>query len=74
MHFREYIEAAPICFVLTDSQPLLWALRHKDECVKLRRFLIKLYDFNINFFKNHIEGHRNSVADWLSRYVMVEEG
>ena len=44
MHFREYIEAAPICFVLTDSQPLLWAMRHKDECVKLSRFLIKLYD------------------------------
>jgi hypothetical protein len=73
-HFRDYIEAAPICYVLTDSQPTLWALRHKEECVKLSRYLLKLWEFNINLVFTHIEGSKNGVADWLSRFVLVEEG
>jgi hypothetical protein len=73
-HFRDYIEAAPICYVLTDSQPTLWALRHKEECVKLSRYLLKLWEFNINLVFVHIEGSKNGVADWLSRFVLVDEG
>jgi hypothetical protein len=31
MNFRDMIEAAPITFIITDSQPLLWALKHRES-------------------------------------------
>lgn len=71
LHFREYLEAAPITFVLSDSQPVLWALKHKTESVKLSRFLIKLWEFNFNLIAVHIDGKKNSVADFLSRIYGV---
>ena len=28
MNFRDYIESVPVTYVLSDSQPVLWALKH----------------------------------------------
>ncbi|MBM3937405.1 MAG: DDE-type integrase/transposase/recombinase [Sphingomonadales bacterium] len=71
MNFRDYVEAAPLTYVLTDSQPVLWALKHKDSCVKLTCLLLKHYEFNINFVCCHLAGERNGVADFLSRLMVV---
>ena len=73
LNFRDYIESAVITYILTDSQPVLWALRHKDETVKLSRYLLKLFEMNVNLVFVHLEGKRNSVADFLSRMYMVED-
>jgi hypothetical protein len=37
LNFRDYLAAVPITYVLSDSQPILWALKHKDTNVKLSR-------------------------------------
>ena len=29
LNFRDYLEAAPITFILTDAQSVLWAMRHR---------------------------------------------
>ncbi len=39
-NFRDYISVVPITFVLTDSQPVCWLLRHKDDNIKLSRWLL----------------------------------
>jgi hypothetical protein len=73
LNFRDYIQAAPCTYVLTDSQPVLWALRHKDDNVKLARWLCKLFELQINLIVTHVVGVRNSVADFLSRLYYVPE-
>jgi hypothetical protein len=72
-NFREYIEAVPIAFILTDSQPILWAMRHQDGCMKLSRQLLKFFEYKVNLVITHIEGKRNSVADFFSRIYEVPD-
>ena len=74
MNFRDYIESVPITYVLSDSQPVLWALKHSGESLKLARHLMKLWELNINIVVVHIAGQKNAIADWLSRIYSVEEG
>jgi hypothetical protein len=31
INYRDYLEAAPITFLLSDNQPILWALKHKND-------------------------------------------
>ncbi len=57
----------------TDSQPVLWALRHKDDNVKLARWLCKLFELQIDLIVTHVVGVRNSIADFLSRLYYVPE-
>jgi hypothetical protein len=73
LNFRDYMEAAKITYILTDSQPILWAMAHRNECIKLSRYLLKLFELNINFVCVHIAGSKNSIADFLSRIYAVEE-
>jgi hypothetical protein len=73
LYFRDYIEATPQTFVLTDNMPVLWAAAHPTDQLKLTRHLLKLYELNINFVFTHIVGGRNSIADYLSRMFIVEE-
>ena len=72
-NFRDYIQAAPVTYLLTDSQPICWALRHKDDNVKLSRWLCKLFELDLNLIITHIVGARNTVADFLSRLYVVPE-
>jgi hypothetical protein len=37
LNYKDFIEAAPVTFILTDSQPILWALRHKESNLKISR-------------------------------------
>ena len=67
MNFRDYIESVPVTYVLSDSQPVLWVLKHSGESLKLARHLMKLFELNINIVCVHVAGHKNSVADFLSR-------
>ena len=73
MNFRDYIESVPVRYVLSDSQPVLWALKHSGECLKLARHLMKLFELNINIVCVHVAGHKNSVVDFLSCIYSVEE-
>jgi Reverse transcriptase (RNA-dependent DNA polymerase)/RNase H-like domain found in reverse transcriptase/Integrase zinc binding domain/Integrase core domain len=73
INFRDYLEACPVTFVLSDSQPILWALKHQNSCVKLSRHLLKLFEFNINLIITHIEGKKNNVADFFSRIYGIPE-
>ena len=73
MNFKDYIEASPICFVLSDSQPVLWAIRHKDDHLKLSRWLLKIFELNINIIITHVEGAKNVIADFLSRLYYYPE-
>jgi RNase H-like domain found in reverse transcriptase len=41
-HFRDIFESVPLVYILTDSQPLLWLLRHRDNSVKLMRYSKKI--------------------------------
>ena len=43
MNFRDMIEAAPITFIITDSQPLLWALKHRESNLKISRWVFKAF-------------------------------
>jgi hypothetical protein len=72
-HFSDYIEASPITYVMCDSQPILWALKHRTSHVKLARQVLKMYEMNINLLFIHQSGRKNSVADFLSRLGMVAE-
>ena len=73
LNFRDYLEASPITFILTDAQSVLWAMRHRTECVKLSRYLLKLFELNINFVCCHLAGSKNQIADFLSRIYSVDE-
>jgi hypothetical protein len=73
LNYKDFIEASPVTFILTDSQPILWALRHKESNLKISRWILKLFEFQINIIITHIAGHRNNVADFLSRIYFVEE-
>jgi hypothetical protein len=73
LNYKDFIEAAPVTFILTDSQPILWALRHKESNLKISRWILKLFEFQINIIITHIAGHRNNVADFLSRIYFVDE-
>jgi len=68
-NYKDYIESCPMTYVLTDSQPVLWAIKHKDSCIKLTRLLLKLFELNISFACVHLAGERNVVADYLSRLI-----
>jgi hypothetical protein len=70
-NFRDYLEAAPITFILSDSQPVLWALWHQNDCVKLSRWLLKLFEFPISIVLTHVAGTKNAVADFMSRLYVV---
>jgi RNase H-like domain found in reverse transcriptase len=72
-HFRDLIMSCPIAFILSDSQPVLWALRHKDESVRLTRYLLKLFELPLNFICFHLEGSKNAIADYISRIAFVDE-
>jgi hypothetical protein len=72
-HFRDIFESVPLVYVLTDSQPILWLLRHKDNSVKLMRYALKLFEYSINLVCVHIAGEKNKVADFLSRLVYVTD-
>ena len=72
-NFRDYLEAAPLTFVLTDSQPVCWARRHREDHLKLARWIIKLYSYRISFVVTHVSGDKNGVADFLSRLYFVPE-
>ena len=72
-NYRDYMMAAPLTYILTDSQPVCWALRHKEENLKLSRWILKLWEYNINFVVTHVSGNKNSVADFLSRLYFVPE-
>ena len=74
LNFADYIEAAPMTFVLTDSQPVLWALRHQEGSLKLSRWLLKIFELPVNLILTHIEGEKNKIADFLSRIYWVPEG
>ena len=71
VNFRDYMSAAPVTFILTDNQPVVWALKHKDTHLKLARWLCKLFELNVNLIVTHVAGVRNSVADFLSRIYYV---
>ncbi len=71
INYRDYLEAAPITFLLSDNQPILWALRHQNDCVKLSRWLLKLFEFPISIVLTHVAGSKNAVADFLSRLYVV---
>jgi RNase H-like domain found in reverse transcriptase len=73
LFFRDYIEAAPICHVLTDSQALLWAIGHKNDQLKLTRNLLKLNELNLNIIFSHVAGSKNVVADFLSCVCYVPD-
>ena len=73
LNFKDYLQSAPITYLLTDSQPVCWALRHKDDNVKLSRWLCKLFELNVELLVTHVVGVRNSVADFLSRLYYVPE-
>jgi hypothetical protein len=73
LYFRDYIEATPQTFVLTDNMPVLWAAAHRTDQLKLTRHLLKLYELNINLVFTHIVGGKYSIADYLSRMFIVEE-
>jgi hypothetical protein len=73
LYFRDYIEATPQTYVLTDNMPVLWTAAHRTDQLKLTRHLLKLYELNINLVFTHIVGGKNSIADYLSRMFIVEE-
>ena len=73
LHFREYLESVPLCYVLSDSQSVLWALNSQNETLKLSRHLIKLFELNFNLIITHIEGKKNAIADFLSRIYLVDD-
>jgi hypothetical protein len=52
---------------------VLWALKHKDESVRLTRYLLKLFEYPLNFVCVHLEGSKNAVSDYLSRIAVVDE-
>jgi hypothetical protein len=70
---RDYIEAVPLCFVLTDCMSIMWALKHKDTCMKLSRYIIKLFELNIHFIISHVTGEKNAVSDYLSRIYVIPD-
>ncbi len=71
INYRDYLEAAPITFILSDNQPILWALKHQNDCVKLSRWLLKLFEFPISIVLTHVAGSKNAIADFLSRLYVV---
>ena len=73
LHFRDLIESCPITYVLSDNIATLWALKNKDDSLMLSRYIIKLWELNINLVLVHLSGQRNAIADFLSRTVMVVE-
>jgi hypothetical protein len=74
-NFRDYLSAVPVTYVLTDSQPVCWALRHKDQQLKLSRWLLKIFELRVSIIVTHVSGCKNGVADFLSRqyYVPVKK-
>ena len=74
-NFRDYMMAAPITYILTDSQPVCWALRHREDNLKLSRWVLKLYEYvyNINFVISHVQGTKNCIAYFLGRIYFVPE-
>jgi hypothetical protein len=48
-------------------------MKHKDTNVKLARWLLKIFEMNINIVLTHIAGPKNAVADFLSRLYYVPE-
>jgi RNase H-like domain found in reverse transcriptase len=72
-NFRDYMMSVPITYILTDSQPVCWALRHREDNLKLSRWMLKLFEYNINFVVTHIHGEKNSVSDFLSRVYYVPD-
>ncbi len=67
------IDECIFTFVLTDSQPVCWLLRHKDDNIKLSRWLLKIFEFRINIVVTHVAGNRNNIPDFLSRMYYVPE-
>ena len=70
-YFRDYIQSCPITYILTDSMPILWAMRHKDDSLQLTRALLKLWEYPFNIVLVHLAGSKNRIADFLSRTAVV---
>jgi hypothetical protein len=72
-NFRDYLKASPMTYILIDSQPVCWALCHCEDHLKLARWIIKLFSYQIYFVVTHGTGDENWVADFLSRlYFMTD--
>jgi hypothetical protein len=58
-------------YVLSDSQPVLWAMRTikcaKGNVSKLQRWMIKLQSLDFEIILTHVKGQYNLGADALSR-------
>jgi hypothetical protein len=67
------MQSVPITYVITDSQPLLWALKNKESNFKIAKWVIKLFELPLNFIVSHSSGEQNIVADYLSRIYMVPD-
>lgn len=69
--FAHLSVSVPHTYVLSDSQPVLWAIRTiksaKGNVSKLQRWLIKLKEISFEVILTHISGKLNHAADALSR-------
>ena len=70
-NFREYIESAVLTYLLSDSQSILWALKHRESNLKVTRWCLKLFEYRFNLVMSHISGKKNVISDFLSRIYYV---
>jgi len=71
-NFREYIESAVLTYLLSDSQSILWALKHRESNLKCTRWCLKLFEYRFNLVMSHISGKKNVISDFLSRIYYVD--
>ncbi len=48
-------------------------MKHRESNLKISRWVLKLFELNINFIVSHTEGSRHLIAHFLSRIHMVPE-
>ena len=72
LNFREYIESAVLTYLLSDSQSILWALKHRESNLKISRWCLKLFEYRFNLIMSHISGKKNVISDFLSRIYYVD--
>ena len=71
-HFRDYLYYAPSFLVYTDNNPLIYVTSSAKLNARGHRWVAEIADFN--FTVKYHPGHKNQVADTLSRMpVDVEE-
>ncbi len=70
-HFAEFLRHAPVTYLITDSQSLLWLLKLRNSNIsKIERLLIRLMSLPFKVIVSHLRGEHHP-ADLMTRFYYV---